>query len=74
MKTNIKAFELRSKLFAIVNEFKGLAGAANNAGDYDAGDQAERVGCQLAEIFENLPDLFIDAARDAKDQQHAGQI
>lgn len=73
---NGKAFELRSKLFALVNEFKDFQGTARNApGDVDvmieAHGQIDTAACALARVHESLGDLFIDLDRDADRQVYA---
>lgn len=73
-KLNQKAFDLRSQLFSLVNEFKTLQQQALTEGSeaaFEASGQIDQTACALAEIYESLPDVFIDAARDTKDQGFA---
>jgi hypothetical protein len=61
---HIRAFELRTKLFNLVNEIKALQLEAHNAGlDDDHGD-LDQVACKLATIHDELPDAFIAATRE----------
>jgi len=66
---NVKAAELRTKLWTMANEFKLLAQTAG--GSDEAQQQIDEVGCRLADIYENLGDVFIDAHRDAACQEYA---
>lgn len=78
---NGRAWELRTKLFELVNEFKTLQMQIHAQGATDdvqgAYGQVDAVGCELASIHdkiaENSPkyDLFTDAAQDKKDQNYA---
>ena len=71
---NQRAFQLRTKLFELTNEFKtleSLIGYCEASPEERAKLQANcQVGCQLAAIYEDLPDLFVDAASDEKDQSY----
>lgn len=70
MKTNVKAWDLKTKLFDLINEFKDLA-ATCGAGDneIEAHGQIDATACQLAEIYQGLPPVFTDAAKDDQHQE-----
>ena len=71
MTANAKALGLRRKLFDLVAEYKTFqqeCWAASDENAVKAHDQADQAACQLAGVYESLPDLFTDAARDEKDQ------
>lgn len=79
MQANTRAFELRSKLFEMIDEFKQFGQAihatfkpaaddATFGARCEADSQADEAACALARIYEALPDLFVDAARDPQDQ------
>lgn len=80
MTANARAFDLRSNLSALVGEFKdlqlaiwaALPDAADPAFDryVEASGQADSAACALARVYDALPDLFTDAARDDKDQSY----
>ena len=70
MKVNIKAAELRTKLFDLVNAFKDLSIQAHNESKWDAYQEIDDAACKLAGIYEKLPDVFTDAYQDAKDQRY----
>lgn len=84
-KANDRAFELRSELFALVDKFKRFSQAIHATFEPGADDatfdarceaesQADRIACELAGLHLDLPDLFIDATRDPKDQAFAFDI
>lgn len=81
-----RAWNLKAKLFALVNEFKDLQLAIvaaypdADAPAFDryveAAGQVDGVACELATTYGLLThndrrDLFTDAARDEKDQSYA---
>ena len=74
MKLNLKAADLRRKLFELTNEFKALSLAVHNTEDIEASLEIDQAACDLARIYESLPDVFIDGYRDAKDQSHRVEI
>jgi len=79
MNANIKAAELKTRLFNLIAEYKTLQLAVNVAeADFDAkleaGQQIDATAAALANVYENLGDLFHDAARDPKDQSFAFSI
>lgn len=53
---NLEAFELRTKLFNLIGEFKALAHRAHLHGGngHNAHDQIDPVACNLAGIYEGL--------------------
>ncbi len=84
MQANERAWQLRSKLFDLIGEFRGLHAAICDAeipcdtpgsdfesrflSAYEACSQVDAAACELARLHDALPDLFIDAARDPKSQ------
>lgn len=73
MKTlNLEAWKLRTKIFDLANEIKSLdlLTVRNNRSVSTARAAIEigSVGAAIARIYEFLPDVFIDAARDPQDQ------
>ena len=67
---DVEAFELRRKLFNLMNEFKSLQARAwcNQEIDVDVraemASQLDKASCELATVYNGLDDLFIDATRD----------
>ena len=74
---NQKAFDLRSKLFALVGELRDLQLATKAIPDFDARfeahQQADAAASGLAKVHESLGDLFFDAARDTENQAFASE-
>lgn len=70
---NQKAWELRQGLFTILTKFRdfatGLPGGPTDD-HYAAKSQAEDAASGLRRVYDSLGDLFIDAARDPKDQSY----
>lgn len=70
MTASAKAWELRSKLFALANEFRDLhtglqaSGYARSSEFYQALGQADQSACDLFRLHDQLGDLFTDAAKD----------
>ncbi len=60
---HIKAFELRSELFNLVNKIKDLQMEASHLGTDDAG-QLDGTACELAAIHGELPWVFTAAAAE----------
>ena len=63
-KLNVKAAELRSKLFELVNEFKDLQLAFHalpGEAAEEAAGQVDAVACELAGIHDRLPPVFVEA-------------
>ena len=79
MKINEKSIELRSKLFNLIREFGDLQFAVQGSRSVeidtklDAISQLDVARCGLAKVYESLGDLFIDAARDVKDQAFSAE-
>lgn len=71
MKLNVKAADLKRKLFGLINEVKDLALAAHNVPGVDAAvdarEQLDDVACKLASVYEDLPALFVDAYCDTEE-------
>ena len=75
MKTvNVSAWALRSALFALADRFKNfelsLQFAQGPAGEVANLVASANTGARLASLCEELHDLYIDAARDSKDQSY----
>lgn len=69
MNASVKANELRAKLFNLIEEFKDFQLAVQNGGgDVDlrteAAGQVDSASCALAQVYDDLGDFFLDAARD----------
>lgn len=79
MKINEKTIELRSKLFNLIREFGDLQFAVQGSRaveidtKLDAISQLDAARGGLASVYESLGDLFIDAARDVKDQAFSAE-
>lgn len=60
------AFDLRSELFQLLAKFKALDQLAAFSGNVDADEvgQLDQAACDLARVYNSLPDVFIAAARD----------
>ena len=71
---NQTAARLRSQLFALTNEFKSLQMSALAAGQCELSGQIDLTACRLARVYEDLPDLFVDAFRDPKDQEFSVKL
>lgn len=71
MDANVRAWELRRQLFELLSTVKNLGLELWAEERYEASEHIDAVGCKLAEVYESLPDFFIDAARDKKDQLYA---
>lgn len=77
MNANLKAAELKIKLFKLLTEYKDFAlaihtaKAANPDSQLEAHGQADQVACKLADVYDRMGhelDLFFDASRDEGDQ------
>ena len=64
----LKAWDLRSKLFALLQEFQDLRSTAwtDLTGDdaIEVAGDLDSVACKLAEINDSLPHTFIAASAD----------
>lgn len=77
MVLNQKAYELRSKLFNLINEYKALqlrAHVDSPVKNMDAVGQIDSAACRLAEVYESLGELFIDVAYQEDMQSFAVEI
>jgi len=70
MKLNVKAANLRTELFELVGKFKALTAAAWATGDVDTSIELDAVACSLADTYEELPAIFVDAYRGERDQSY----
>ena len=71
---NSAAWDLRSELYSLVKKFKDLQHRAwTTTGDaaFEASQQLDSAACKLAQIYEGLGDVFVDAARDKAGQLYA---
>lgn len=75
MNINVSAWNLRSDIFHLVVKASDLASRSlqNEATALDkrfeAYQQLLLIKSSLLEVYDNLPEICIDATRDAKDQE-----
>lgn len=67
MQSNVKAFTLRTELFNLLAKFKSLHQEVTFAPncDTDVASQLDAAACELARVYDSLPEFFTDAARES---------
>lgn len=74
MNLNVKAAEIRGKLFDLVNEIKDLRLAVDKAGLIEESLDLDSLATALANEYLRLPDLFTDSLRDRQDQTYRVEV
>lgn len=68
MSANQRAWELRRKLWELIDEYRALQMSINKSGFTDdiseAHSQVDQAACALASVHSQLGDVFVDVAQD----------